>query len=292
MSKSFNGVFSLLLTPFRDDFGVDWESYEQYVEWQVGSGPDGLFAVCGTSEMKWLTHGERIKLAKRAVAFAKGTPVVATANLKFDRSSHADEIRAMADAGVDGVVLVPPDGLGNDQTALLRYFSVLADTSPIPVFIYEWPEMVSHILSPETFETLSKNHGVKGIKDTTCTLSGICEKIRKASPNTIVYQANAAYLLDALAAGAKGVMAIVSAACPDLVVEFWKLAKQKDPKAADAHQILVFYDALLRFGYPTAAKYLLQLRGLQFPTLTRARVNFPEEGRRVTEMFYNAYLRN
>ncbi|HET7558773.1 MAG TPA: dihydrodipicolinate synthase family protein, partial [Limnochordia bacterium] len=110
--KRFEGVMALLLTPYLPDGSIDWATYDAYVDWQLQNGPEGLFAVCGTSEMKWLTLDERLALAKRAKARAGGRPVVATANLEGDPAAQRDEVRRMADTGVSGVVLVPPEGMG------------------------------------------------------------------------------------------------------------------------------------------------------------------------------------
>lgn len=82
IDTKFVGVFSLLLTPFNEDETIDWNAYRKYVEWHLSMDPQGLFAVCGTSEMKWLTLEERLKLAKIAVEISNGKPVVATANVE------------------------------------------------------------------------------------------------------------------------------------------------------------------------------------------------------------------
>lgn len=112
------GVFALLLTPFRHDLAIDWSAYERYLAWQLQHHPDGLFAVCGSSEMKWLELDERLELARRAARASRGVPVVATANLDTDIARHRDEVARMADTGVAAVVLVPPDGMGEDPSRL------------------------------------------------------------------------------------------------------------------------------------------------------------------------------
>ncbi len=62
-AAGFRGVFSLLLTPFLPDKTIDWTSYDRHVSWQIEQGPAGLFAVCGSSEMKWLDAEERLHRA-------------------------------------------------------------------------------------------------------------------------------------------------------------------------------------------------------------------------------------
>lgn len=283
----FAGVMSLLLTPFDHNLAIDWTSYDRYVDWQLEQQPQGLFAVCGTSEMKWLTREERLELARRAVQRAGEVPVLATANLDPDRSAHPAELRALEDAGVAGVVLVPPDGLGADPPALEAYFAALADAAGVPVFLYEWPQVRSYFLSAESFGRLVREHGVKGIKDTTCTAAGITAKI-EAAPQAIVYQANTPYLPEALAAGARGIMAITSAACADLVIAYWNAAT-RDVRGEDArfyHAQLVFLDAVLRQGHPLLSKRLLQRRGIDFPLACRWPQDVAPEACRALEAWH------
>ena len=292
-APAFRGVFSLLLTPFTSRGEIDWPLYDEYVDWQLSHRPDGLFAVCGSSEMKWLSLDERLELARRAARRAGCVPVVATANLSPDADAHPEEIRRMADAGVGGLVLVPPDGMGKHPALLEEYLGRMALAAHVagrPVLLYEWPEVDDHLLSPETFARLVERFGVGGIKDTTCTLEGIRAKIAAAGEHASVFQANTPFLLDAVLAGAKGVMAITSTACPDAVISFWEAASARAPEAEGRHRRLVFLDSVLRFSYPATAKHLLSLRGVPFLPYCRWPVRSRPEDVRALEAVFAALL--
>lgn len=284
---TFDGVFALLLTPFDERGDIDWNTYASYVDWQLSKGPNGLFAVCGTSEMKWLTLPERIRLASEAVARAGSVPVVATANLEGDLRANADEIQRVIDTGVAGIVLVPPSGLGKEPDRLEGYFAELADRASCPVFIYEWPLVDDYLIPPDMYGRLVRDHGIAGIKDTTCTVTGITQKLQ-AAPEAVVFQANTPFLPEAIAAGVRGIMAVTSAAVPDLVIRYWELASNntQDEEAADAHRNLVFLDAIQRIAHPSTAKHLLRMRGFDFPTACRWPVTTTEEVRQALRVWY------
>lgn len=287
---SFQGVFSLMLTPFTENGEIDWKIYDAYVDWQLSAQPHGLFAVCGTSEMKWLTLQERLALAKRTVDRAGNIPVVATANLEQNLEDHLEEIQRMQETGVSGIVLVPPSGLGEDQNKLLEYFARLASFAECPVLLYEWPQSTPYEIAPEVWEELSLEYGVKGIKDTTCTLEGIKAKIAK-NEHATVFQANAPYMLDALKTGAKGIMAVTSSALNEFVVTYWNEVK-KDPNAYKAktfQQYLVFLDSVLRFAYPATAKYLARLQGIDMNLYCRWPVELKSEAKKAITIYYQAY---
>lgn len=287
----FEGIMALLLTPFHDDLSIDWSAYEKYLDWQLHWEPHGLFAVCGTSEMKWLSLEERLELARLAVKHAGDRTVVATANLGSDLTQHANEVAQMIETGVSGVVLVPPPGLGKDPKALQEYYAGLIESASVPVFLYEWPQSDPYLLDPAIYATLVEQHGLMGIKDTTCTLDGIKAKIDVA-PQAIVYQANMPYLLDAVKAGARGMMAVTTAACADLALSFWRNAEQGEYAAAERdHFQLVTLDAVQRYGYPATAKYLAGLRGVDISPVTRWPIPFPKEAAKAVELWYENYQR-
>lgn len=270
-TTGFGGVFSLLLTPFHEDKSVDFDSYERYVAWQVEQAPNGLFAVCGSSEMKWLTLDERLELARVAVEIAGDVPVVATANLLPALDQHRDEVLRMADTGVAGVVLVPPPGLGKEQKKLGDYFAGLLDDSPVPALIYEWPLVSPYLIEAGVFGELAQNHGLVGIKDTTCTMEGITGKIAVKGGAT-VFQANAPFMLDSIRKGAGGIMAIVTTAASDLVLQFWRQsAGKKFEDAARLHEQIVMLDSTMERGgsYPATAKHLCAIRGVSMRVACR-----------------------
>ena len=102
--NEFAGVYTLLLTPFNEDLSIDYKTYEEYVSWQASFRPQHLFAVCGSSEMTRLSREERIKCASLAVKNSDGVPVFATGNLETEHDAEVEEIKALEQQGVAGLV--------------------------------------------------------------------------------------------------------------------------------------------------------------------------------------------
>lgn len=260
------GVISLLLTPFHPDRSIDWATYDAYVDWQLTQEPAGLFAVCGSSEMKWLDLDERLELTRRAVARAGDVPVFATANLGPDSTDHAHEIDLMAATGVTAVVLIPQPALAGTAARYADYLLRLIDGAPVPVLLYEWPQVDNYLLDVAVVSAVA--HAVSGIKDTTCTLEGIGDKLRVAT-DTVIYQANLPFLVDSLRIGARGIMAVVSTACTDQLVGLWESFRSGSGDLHRRHRELVVLDGLLRQAYPASAKYVVARRGIPMPLTTR-----------------------
>lgn len=287
--QEYQGVFALLLTPFQPDLEIDWRAYDRYVDWQLSQRPHGLFAVCGSSEMGALTPAERLRLAEIAVRRAGGVPVFATANAAGDPADHEQELLRMANTGVSGIVLIPPNGMGADQRKLGEYFARMAELSPVPVFLYECPMVKPHLIDPDVYAELVSRHGIRGIKDTTCTLEGIEAKI-KGAPGSIVYQANTPLMLEAIHRGAGGVMAITTTAAASLVLELWERGKRRDPSAAAVLERLVALDAALGGGFPATGKYLASLQGVPLNPYTRTGKSISQPSAQALENWYSAFI--
>ncbi len=286
---SREGVFSLLLTPFATDGAIDWRAYETYVSWQLSLNPHGLFAVCGSSEMKWLSLEERLALARTAVHLANGLPVIATANPAADVSVHEDEMMRLLETGIAGIVLVPPSGMGKDQGRLEEYIRRMAGKAGCPVFLYEWPQVDSYLIDAAMYGRLSRDGVVAGIKDTTCTLEGIGAKIDASAPESVVYQANTPFLLESLRRGARGSLGIVTTAYADLTLQLWHAFTSGAAEAEAFQQDLVYLDALLRFSWPRMAKCLAGLRGLPISPECRWPGNLSAEAMQAARIFH-AYM--
>ncbi len=270
LQQRCKGVVALMLTPFLSDGNIDWHGYDAYIDYQLSMNPAGLFAVCGSSEMQCLTPAERRQLAKRTVQRASGKPVLATANLGDTLAAQLTELKQMADTGIDGIVLVG----ANPDTAirsLADYYVELIAAAPCPVMLYEWPQARQRYISSQLLSTLADSGRVAGIKDTTCTIAGIKEKLIAAAQINI-YQANTPFLLESIRLGVAGAMTITSTICTGLNVALWDTAAQTPDAADELHTKLVFLDSLLRFGYPATAKYLLNRMGLPFGATCRTSV--------------------
>mgnify|MGYP002513483797 CR=1 FL=1 len=206
--NEFAGVYSLLLTPFNWDRTIDYKVYEEYVAWQAAFKPQHLFAICGSSEMTTLTLEERIKCAGLAVKNSNGVPVFATANLQEGFNDQIEEMKALEQQGVNGLVFVTK-GMCDRPAQLYDYLMELTSKTELPVVLYEFPGLQPHLMDSETYGKLAATGRIKGIKDTTCKMPTIEAKIAVQGESNVL-QANIPYLFEAYKEGARGVVATPS----------------------------------------------------------------------------------
>ena len=256
-----DGIYSLMLTPFFEDRSIDYNTYEKYADWQVEQGVDHLFAVCGSSEMKELTLEERLKLAELTVKHKGETTVVATANIEPTKEGNLEEIKKMEQTGVDGLVLTTK-GMGDDDDKLVEYIKELASSTTLPVFLYEFPGFQPHLMSGKAYGELTKDGLIWGIKDTTCSLELIKDKIANKGDSTVI-QANMPYLFDSYVAGARGVMATPTSCGGAFFQRFHEAFLSGDMALAEQrYNEIILLDNAIDSGFCASAKELIRLQGV------------------------------
>jgi 4-hydroxy-tetrahydrodipicolinate synthase len=266
--KEHSGVHALLITPFNEDKSIDYKTYEEYVEFQASKKPEHLFAVCGSSEMSELNIEERVRLASLAVKHAGDSNILATANIEPSWLAQVEEVKRIEATGVDALVFVTK-GYGNDQERMFTYLSELSTFTELPIMLYEYPGVRPHKMTGETYKKLVDTGRFVAIKDTTCTMAEIMKKI-DVQGNSSVLQANIPYLLEAYAAGARGVCATPTSCGVSLFVKMWREFSSGDINAAkQTFENVIMLDNAIDSGFNISAKYLLSLQGVPFKPINR-----------------------
>ncbi|MFJ2543508.1 5-dehydro-4-deoxyglucarate dehydratase [Microbacterium sp. NPDC087589] len=159
----FDGILFFPVTPFAADGTIDHDLLAAHVVTGVEAGAGGVFPACGTGEFHALSASEAAAVTRTAVAAVAGrVPVIAGAGGPL---GHAIEVaKAAADAGADGLLVLPPYLVGGTQAGLAAYVEQIVDAADLPVIIYH---RGSAQYSVETVRRLVANPRVVGFKDGT-----------------------------------------------------------------------------------------------------------------------------
>ncbi|MGH0053322.1 MAG: dihydrodipicolinate synthase family protein [Sphaerochaetaceae bacterium] len=97
MQTQYNGCWPTMITPFTEDNKVDFSKVEALTNWYIDRGCDGIFAVCQSSEMFFLTAQEKLDIAKAVVEAAAGrVKVIASGHTSDDHQTQIQELGGMA----------------------------------------------------------------------------------------------------------------------------------------------------------------------------------------------------
>lgn len=279
-----SGVFPTMITPYAKDGSVDYKGVESLVEWYWEKGCDGIFAVCQSSEIFFLTLEERVNIGKTVVEKAKALAsadksrkpmeIVVSGHISDDFDEQVKELNAMALVGADALVLIS-NRMDIEKTSDEKWIADLHKLiarlpADIHLGMYECPMPYKRLLTVKMLEACKEAGRFTFIKDTCCDASLIKERIGILSGSGIgLYNANAQTLLETLRAGADGYCGIMANFHPEIYE--WML-DNTDKKACEVVQAFVctssFTDAL---GYPATAKYYLSAHeGLGIEPISRA----------------------
>lgn len=271
-----NGVYPTMLTPFTPDKKIDYDGVLKLLDFYSEKKVDGIFAICQSSEIFYLSFEERLELLKFIMKnLPKGMNVVASGHTADDLDTQIKEANAFIDTGIDAYVFIANRFASeneDDDIFLKNYEKVIKSIPEIGLGIYECPYPYKRIMAPETLKKCCEISPLKFIKDTCCKIDLIKEKLAATEGTGLkIYNANGATLLESLEAGCSGYSGVMANFHPELYVWLCKNYKTQPEKAKKVADFLSMVSTIELQQYPVNAKYHLGLMGVGIGTACRTR---------------------
>lgn len=264
MSKSvFHGACTALVTPFREGY-INFCMFDQLLEKQLEAGIDAV-VVCGTTgEAPTLTKAEKEMLFRHAADVVKGRCKV-IAGIGGNCTKKVAELAHEAeDFGVNAVLSVSPYYNKCTQEGLLEHFETIAESTSLPVLLYNVPSRTNVNILPQTCCELSKHPNIAGIKQADPDVANV-SRIRNLCGNDFaIYSGNDDRIVPFYAAGADGVISVFGNLYPKKLKELTDLCESGAYRKASALQAayLPLMDALFCEPNPMPVKAAMKLGGM------------------------------
>ena len=276
-------IFTTMITPYLKDGGVDYETAERYVDFYAESGISGIFAVCQSSEIFYLTLDERVELNRRVYARAKawekklGRPfkVVSSGHISDTHEEQVRELNAVWQSGTDALILITnrldPQNEGDD--VFLSRLQAIVDALPADVRfgLYECPYPYKRLVTPRILEYCRSTGRFDYMKDTCCDAEMMRERCRiLAGSGFRLLNANCQTLLESIEGGADGYCGIMCNFHPRLYAYLGEhYLDDKDTVRTLQGLIGTFGFTEVGLPYPLTAKYHMNLCGIPTELITR-----------------------
>lgn len=265
--KKFNfcGMGVAIITPFKEDFSIDFDSLSRLIEYLIKSKADYIVVLGTTAETPTLSANERESIRRFVVNKVAGrVPLVL--GLGGNCTKHLiDEIRTLDLSGYNALLSVTPFYNKPNQEGLYRHFSEVAKASSLPIILYNVPGRTGVNLEAETTLRLAReNENIVAIKEASGDI-GQAERIIQEKPGHFkVLSGDDGLTFKLLKAGASGVISVIGNAFP---AEFGKMVglclQNKFDEAEEIDKRLsLLYEALFADGNPGGIKCLLAEKGL------------------------------
>lgn len=202
-NNKFKGLFSALLTPFNEDGSIKFDSIKKLVEFNIENGIDGFYVGGSTGEGLLLTNEERKEVFK-CVKEAAGNRVTLIAHVGTISTDAAIDMAKCAEGlGYDAVSAVAPFYYGFPLEAILGYYNDIANSTELPMIIYNFPNSGGFSLTKDIANELFKNEKFIGIKHTSSDMFAL-QRFKQLDRDVVVYNGFDETLLAGLAMGADG----------------------------------------------------------------------------------------
>ena len=264
-----SGYAAALPTPFDAGGHVDRDAFAHLCDLQIEAGATAL-VVCGTTgEAPTLSPAEHGMLIQIAVAVARGrVPVIAGAG--SNSTTHAIELSKDAEiAGADALLSVVPYYNKPTQSGLYAHFSAIAQSTGLPLFLYDVPARSACRLADETVARLAELPQIIGLKDATGDVSRPLRLRPLTGHEFRLMAGDDATSLAFISQGGNGCISVTSNVAPGLCRKMFRALRQGQTDTAQrwATELEPLTESLFCESNPAPLKHALSLLGLIAPRL-------------------------
>ena len=260
----FTGSMVAVATPMNEDGSIDFESYDNLIEFHIKNKTDAIGPVGTTGESATIDHKEHCEIVSFVVnKVAKRIPVIAGTGA--NSTSEAIELTKYAyKAGVDGCLSVTPYYNKPTQEGLYQHYKAIADSVSVPLIPYNVPGRTSCDMLPETVERFLKIDNIVAVKEAIGDLKRIKQLVDICGDKINILSGDDLTAMEALLLGGKGVITVTGNIAPKYMHLMCKAAIEGDRKLAEEYdkKIVGLHKDLFLESNPIPAKWALYKMGL------------------------------
>ncbi|WP_299986558.1 dihydrodipicolinate synthase family protein [uncultured Pontibacter sp.] len=252
---NWNGVYPALTTKFDADGTIDYDTFLHNVDAQLEAGVDGIILGGTLGEASVLTIPEKQELTARTIAHVAGNvPVIlniaeGATKEAIQRAREAEEI------GAKGLMLLPPMRYAADAREVIAYFRAVADSTSLPIMIYNNPTDYKTLVTLEMFDELLQHENIQAVKESTRDISNVTRMTSRYGDRIKILCGVDTLALESLLMGAHGWVAGLVCAFPSETVAIYRLVQAG--RIQEARDIYRWFLPLLELDiHPKLVQYI------------------------------------
>ncbi|RPH93509.1 4-hydroxy-tetrahydrodipicolinate synthase [candidate division KSB1 bacterium] len=233
----YQGVWVALVTPFKNG-KVDEPALQQLVQDLAGRGVRGFVPLGTTGESPTITAEERRRIIELCVE-AAGDVSVAPGCGANNTQHTVEMVKEAAELGASGAMVVVPYYNRPTPEGLIAHFKAVADSTDLPLMIYNIPSRTGSNMLPETIEKLADHPNIDGVKEATGNIEQVADLCARVEGRLNVLSGDDALTLPILAVGGEGVVSTLGNLEPEPLVELVDIYWKDNPvRALELHRRL------------------------------------------------------
>ncbi|MBO4597891.1 MAG: 4-hydroxy-tetrahydrodipicolinate synthase [Bacteroidaceae bacterium] len=261
----FRGMGVALITPFKADFSVDYESLDRLLDYLINEGADFLCILATTGETPCLSAEEKAKVKNLIVEKVAGRIPILMGCGGNNTRAVVEELKNGDFRGIDGVLSVCPYYNKPSQEGLYQHFKAIAAATNLPVVLYNVPGRTGVNLAAETTLRLARDcENIVAIKEASGNFTQIDDIIKNKPADFDVLSGDDGITFPLITLGATGVISVIGNALPKEFSRMVRLALNGDYDSARTihHRFTELFSLLFVDGNPAGVKAMLNSMGM------------------------------
>lgn len=261
---SLKGLGVAMVTPFDKEHAVDYSALTKLTRYLIDNGVDYLVVQGTTGESVTLSKDEKKKVLTCIQEENKGQLPIVLGMGSNNTAALIDTIKNTDFTGIDAILSVAPYYNKPTQEGIYQHFTAVADTSPVPVVLYNVPGRTSVNILPQTVLKLAKHPTIIAVKEASGSFSQIMEIIGNKPDDFLVISGDDDLVQPFIAVGGDGVISVVGNAYPRIFSDMVHASLNDEmPLSRELHyKILPIIPLLFQEGNPAGVKEVLKHKGI------------------------------
>ena len=263
-SYPFKGLGVAMVTPFKTDGQIDFESLARIVENLIAGGVDHLCVLGTTAETPTLSASERLEVVKFVIKQVKGRIPMMVGCSSNCTAAVLEQIKDYQLDGIDAILSAVPFYNKPSQEGIYRHFAEIAKVSAKPIILYNVPGRTGVNMTAQTTLRIAREFkNVIGIKEASGNMEQAKEIIAGAPEGFRLIIGDDSLAMDAIRNGASGVISVIGNAIPKRFGQLVHATMQGNYDEAEQiqKQLSPLYGLLFKEGSPCGVKALMSDRG-------------------------------
>ena len=262
--KSFGRVLTAMITPFNEDYSVNYKAAAELAKYLVAHGNDGLVVAGSTGESATLGSDEKLKLFSTVLEAVGDKATVIAGTGSNDTLASIRLTQEAEKLGVHGAMLVGPYYNKPPQEGFYQHFKMIAEQTGLPLIVYNVPGRTASNILPPTIARLSEIPNIVAVKEASGSLDQVSEIVRTARPGFQVYSGDDGLTLPILSVGGCGIISVAGHVVAERMQEMIGAYLAGDVKLAQAIHIelMPFFKVIFVTTNPIPIKTAVNLMGL------------------------------
>jgi 4-hydroxy-tetrahydrodipicolinate synthase len=263
--QSLIGTGVALVTPFKEDFSIDIEALIRIVNFSIDGGVEYLVILGTTAENATLSAAEKELVITTVVEANQGRLPLVLGVGGNNTMEIISELRSRNLSPFVAILSVSPYYNKPTQEGIYQHFKAIAETSPLPIILYNVPSRTSSNMLPSTVLRLANDFkNIVAIKEASGDLVQ-CFKIVKDKPKDfLVISGDDLTALSLVLAGGSGVISVIGQGFPIAIGEIIRLGlnRQVDKAFQAQYNLLECIDMIFEQGNPAGIKQVFHSLGI------------------------------